>query len=189
MPKAPKNPNFGARFRRYANPGEKVTVVPPRGPLCQEDLDENYTFRLGEREHERDDPVELVDRVRRGVKPMATILLRCDRHIHLSTRCLKKVADMMGLCCQVVNPRENRTEGVVYQKGLTLGDFYPKEEIIARYRGAGIHMPLALLETPLETFACSLSKEAFTPAHLKYPVMGLCFGYPVDSTLDLIRKL
>jgi hypothetical protein len=161
----------------------------PTGPLCEEDMVENYRFRLGDSEHGKDDPVELVDRVRRGVKPMATILLRCGMHIHLGVKALKHATEAMGLSCQIVNTRGARVEGVVYQKGLTLGHFYPSAETMARYKVANVHLTEDCFTASLETLARHLANEDFSPAQTKYPMMGMCFGYPVSSTLELLQYL
>ncbi len=161
----------------------------PDSPLHCNDMLENFQFRLGDSEHGLDDPVELVDRVRRGVKPMATILLKCGRHIHLGPTALKRVAEGMGLDCKIVNTKGCRVEGVVYNPRLTLEHFYPVDEIIGRYAGAGVALSRDVFTAPLSSYANSLANENFTPLQIKYPLMGLCFGYPISSTIELIKSL
>lgn len=161
----------------------------PETPLTSSDMLENFQFRLGDSEHGLDDPVELVDRVRRGVKPMATILLKCGRHIHLGPTALRRVAEGMGLDCKIVNTKGCRVEGVVYHPRLTLGHFYPVEETIARFMGAGVSLSREIFAVPLSSYANGLANENFTPLQTKYPLMGLCFGYPISSTIELIKSL
>lgn len=191
MPRGPlpktgsKPPRFGLRFTQ----GSAATASPPAALLTSDELEENYRFRLGDSEHGKNDHVELVDRVRRGVKPMATMLLRCGKHIHLSPKTLKNAVDSMGLAFQIVHTKGSRVEAVVYQKGLTLRHFYCPSDILARYKGAGVQLREDLFDTPLEELAFSLAKEDFTPAPIKYPLMGMCFGYPVCRTLELLRCL
>jgi hypothetical protein len=167
---------------------EVAALVRPIGPISPEDALENHCFRLGDSEHGKNDPKELVDRVRRGVKPMATIHLRAGRRIQVGEASLKQALAAMGMECLVVPiPGTNRVEAVVYQPGLTLADFYCKDEIVARYKVIGVTLSEDVFSIPLETLASSLAREDFSPDS-KLPIMGLCFGYPVSTTLELLRQ-
>lgn len=185
----PKFASNSARLRRlwYKQPRSKIPMIErPFGFLTNADAEENYKFRLGDSEHGKDDPLELLDRVRLGLKPMATIILRTGRRVYLGEPTLRKAAEAMGLCYKTVHVYDaNRVDGVVFQPGLTLGNFYPPEETTGRYQTVGVTLPSALFSMPLESFADSLAKEDFTD-NIKLPLTGMCLGYPVSSTLELM---
>jgi hypothetical protein len=187
----PKFASNAARLRRlwYKQPRSKIpTIERPFALLTTADAAENYKFRLADSEHGRDDPLELIDRVRLGLKPMATIVLRAGRRVYLGEPTLRKAVEAMGLCYKTVHVYDaNRVDGVVFQPGLTLGNFYPAEETASRYQAAGVALPSGLFSMPLESFADSLAKENFTD-NIKLPLTGMCFGYPVPTTLELLAQ-
>jgi hypothetical protein len=158
--------------------------------LTDEDAWENYSFVLADIEHGRWDLPELVDRVRRGVKPMATILLRKGRYVHLAERVLRRVAAHMGLGCVVVRVSDGWFEGVVYQTGgVTLSRFFQLDEVAALYaQRMGVTLPRLILDAPLGSLAIGLAREDFDAAY-RVPLVGLCLGYPVQETLRYMAAL
>ncbi len=190
MPVKPKFLSHSARLRRiwYKQPRGKIPMIErPFGFLSTLDAVENYKRRLDDTERGKDDPVELLDRVRRGYKPMAVITLRtgASKRVFLGEPTLRKAAEAMGLCYKTVHVygAVDRVDGVVYQPGLTLGSFYPQEETFGRFRAVGVSLPAALFSMPLESFADSLAKEDFTE-DIKLPLVGMCLGYPVSTTIE-----
>lgn len=158
--------------------------------LTDEDARENYSFMIADIEHGRWDLPELVDRVRRGVKPMATILLRKGKHIHMTALVLRRAAVRMGLGCLVVTVSKGWVEGVVYQTGgVTLSHFFQPDEVVSLYaRRLGVSLPRALLDAPLGSFAAGLAREDFDAVY-RVPLMGLCLGYPLHETLQFMEGL
>jgi hypothetical protein len=166
---------------------ERARRVRPTRRLTDEDARDNHSFALADNEHSRWDHVELLDRVRRGVKPMATLTLCQGKHIHLAERVLRRAAREMGLGCQAVQVAKGWVEGVVYQtEGVTLAHFYDTDEVARLY--SGVCLPRTLFDAPLESFARSLVREDFDPA-VRFPLMGLCLGYPVQETLRYMKGL
>jgi hypothetical protein len=153
--------------------------------LTLEDTNENYDYR---NQDELSDPVRLVDRVRRGVKPMCTILIRRQREHFMTENAVTVTAAKMGMKGMVFFTRGGRRDAVVFLENVTLGQFYDTDDTIARYKGIGVELERDLFNTPLELLARPLVLEDF-PADLKYPLMGMCFGYPVQETIDLLKGM
>lgn len=153
---------------------------------------ENLAFSLDDAEHGRWDPVELLDRVRRGVKPMATLLVRegGSRQLHLCERVLRKTAGQMGLGFRLVQAGDGSLVAVVFQAGLDLSRFYDVDATLAAYARADVPSPPRVLtfRMPLETFARRLVLEDFD-ARVRHQVLGLCYGYPVSDTIRLVNAL
>jgi hypothetical protein len=167
---------------------DKVMAVRQHPRLVEEDMVENFAYVLEDWYHGKNDPTELVERVRRGVKPMATIVLRDGKCPCFSENNLKRAALEMSLSCHVVSIKSgimSRRVAVVYQPLKTLSKYYPPDETIARYRAAGVELTRSLFNQPLETFAASLAQEDFQ-ADIKLPLVGMCFGYPVGETLSTL---
>lgn len=163
----------------------------PRGRLTEQDQRINVSFALEDPEHGRYDPVELLDRVRRGVKPMGTLLVRRGRRdIHIHERVLRKAAAQLGLELRLVNAPHGVVWGVVFQGGMDLSRFYDPDAALAAYARAGIPLPPRVLtfQVPLETFARRLALEDFD-APVRFQVTGLCLGYPVEDTIRMVRAL
>jgi hypothetical protein len=167
---------------------EKLTCVPPRRVLTLEDAAENFRFVLDDADHGVFDPAALLDRVRRGVKPMATILLREGGCVHLAERVLRKAAKVMLLGCAIVGVG-TATWGVVYQPGVnvTLSLFYDVDETISFYRGrrGASKLSRVFFRLPLETFVGNVAREDFAP-EVRYPLLGMCLGYPLHETAALL---
>jgi hypothetical protein len=153
--------------------------------LTLEHTRENYDYR---NQDGTSDPVRLVDRVRRGVKPMATILVKRQREHFMTENSVTITAAKLGMKSSVFFTRGGRRDAVVFLENVTLGQFYDPEDTIARYKAIGVELEHDLFNTPLENLARPLVQEDF-PEHLKYPLMGMCFGYPVQETIDLIRGM
>lgn len=166
----------------------KAMVVRVHPRLTPEDTAENFTYVLGDRQHGNNDPTELVDRVRRGVKPMATIVIREGASLLYHEPTLLRAAEEMGLSCQVVSIRSpimSRRVAVVFQPLKTLSKYYPPDETIARYQAAGVVLGRELFFAPLENYARKLVHEDFE-AGVRLPLVGMCFGYPVGETLSAL---
>lgn len=170
---------------------DKLVIVRPHPRLTDADMAGNHAFAQDDWDDDHAGPVELIDRVRKGVKPMATVLLRDGDVTRFSERVLDKACQEMGLSCQVVRVRSRahkpRLVAVVFQPMKTLCKYYPPEETIARYQSAGVTLCKSLFHTPLENFARSLASEDFQ-ADIRLPLVGLCFGYPVQETLCLLGR-
>ena len=167
---------------------QKAMAVRVHPRLTPEDMAENFTYVLEDSQHGNDDPNELVDRVRRGVKPMATIVIREGTATLYHEPTLLRAAEEMGLSCQVVTIRSkimSRRVAVVFQPLKTLAKYYPPDETIARYQAAGVRLGKALFHAPLETYAGKLVREEFE-AGVRLPLVGMCFGYPVGETLSAL---
>lgn len=168
---------------------ERLQREPPLRPLTPEDLAVNQSFSLDDMENGRWDPVELLDRVRRGVKPMATLVLRRGRTIHLAERALRQAVGQLGLGLSVVRVTPELTLGVVFQGGLRLASFYEPDATLAAFARGGFPLPSrSVFFLPLECFARNVALEAFEPGE-KYHMLGLSLGYPVEDTLAMLRGM
>jgi hypothetical protein len=174
-----------ALFRKV--PASLIPRPEPPRRLTPQDACDNYRFVLDDDEHGRDDPAELMHRVRTGVKPMATFVIRRAGKTVSSLRAVKGAATALGLDWHAFHIRGGRQEAVVLQKGAKLADFYDPEEVIARYRAAGIELDPAIFTAPLASLARPLVHADFA-AHLRLVVTGLCLGYPIHETLECIRS-
>jgi hypothetical protein len=156
--------------------------------LIAQDTDENYHFRFADEPYGRNDPVVLFDRVRTGVKPMATILLRVEGKHYMMEQTTVLTARAFGLRSQIFFTRAGRQEAVIYQGDTTLKDFYDPDETVALYKQAGFVLPRGVFDVQLEQFAYAVVTEEM-PAAARYPVLGMCLGYPVQETLGLLQSL
>jgi hypothetical protein len=171
---------------------DRLQSQPPSQRLTEAEARRNHAFVLDDADHgEGWDPADQLDRVRRGVKPMATLIMREGRRVHIPELALRRAAKKLGLGLQVVRVHSQAVVGVVFQTGgVTLSDFYDPDATLALYSRAGVAQPSRALSfhVPLETFARRLALEEFDE-RVKYQLMGLCFGYPVAETLAYIRGL
>ena len=161
--------------------------VPPRR-LSPQDLVDNYVFRLADEPYGLNDPIVLFERVRTGAKPMATILLRTPRVHYVMEQTVELAAKASGLACKTFFTRSGRQEAVIFQASATLGDFFDPDETVARYAQAGVAVPRDIFAVLLEHFAYHVISEEF-PASVLYPMLGMCFGYPVGETIGLLQTL
>lgn len=168
-------------------PPSLIPKPEPRSRLTAQDALENYSFVLDDAEHGRDDPAELMHRVRRGVKPMATFVIRRAGRTFSTLRAVRGAAVALGLDWHAFNTRGGRQEAVVFQKGAKLSDFYDPDEVVARYQGAGVTLDPAVFAVPLNSFARPLVHGDFAP-ELRLVITGLCLGYPIHETLECIRS-
>lgn len=187
----PKRARSGIRFAKAMKRmwrEHRLTCVPPTRVLTPDDMAVNFGFVLDDAEHGDFDPATLLDRVRCGVKPMATILLREGGCIRLAERVLRKAATVMRLGFTVVAIGRD-VWGVVYQPGVdtTLARFYDIDATISFYRGVRGASKLSRIyfRLPLETFAVNVVREDFDPG-VRYPLLGMCFGYPLHETSALL---
>jgi len=151
--------------------------------LTQEDMEANYEFR-GEDgdEHVRD----LILRVSAGVKPFATILLRCPRRTLVPEKTLVDTLHRLNLHQSIFFTSKGRRTAVVYQGVATLGQYFDADQTIARYAREGVKLDRELFETPLIRLARHVAFEEF-PEDIKLALLGLCFGYPINETIDLLQ--
>jgi hypothetical protein len=145
------------------------------------DLRENYLLRLDG----QDDPVELVRRVRSGIKPMAVVLIRWHTELRVTERSLIDSCKTFGLGCKVFFARDGKRVGVVFQERVTLGHFYDPQEIIARYKTVEVDIHPEIFNTPLEVFARPLVSDDFPP-DVALAMHSLCQGHSVQETLEYI---
>jgi hypothetical protein len=156
--------------------------------LIAQDVDENYHFRFADEPYGRNDPVVLFDRVRIGVKPMATILLRVEGKHYMMEQTTVLTARAFGLQCRIFFTRTGRQEAVIFQGNTTLAEFYDPDETMAVYQQAGVSLPRGIFDVQLENFAYAVVTEEM-PMAARYPVLGMCLGYPVHETLGLLQSL
>ena len=168
---------------------ERLQREPPTRRLTPEDLSVNQTFSLDDLEDGRWDPLELLDRVRRGVKPMATLVLRQGRTTHLGERTLRKAVGQLGLGLSVVRVTPELVVGVVFQGGVCLARFFEPDATLAAFARGGFPLKCrSVFFLPLESFARNVALEAFEAGE-KYHLLGLSRGYPIDDTLALLRGM
>lgn len=168
-------------------PASLIPQPEPRRRLTAQDAHDNYTFVLDDGEHGRDDPAELMHRVRRGVKPMATFVIRRGGQVVSTARAVRGAAVALGLEWHIFHTRGGKQEAVVFQKGAKLSDFYDPDEVVARYKGAGVVLDPGVFSVPLGSLARPLVHGDFAP-ELRLPVTGLCLGYPIHETLECLRS-
>ena len=165
-------------------PSDLVVRAGPPKCLTVEDTETNYEYRGTD----RTDPVELLQRVCNGVKPMATMLLRAGREIRIACKTLVDTCKALGLEHEPFFMHGGRREAAVFQVGATLSQYYNQEAVLAQYKEAGIVLDPAIFTTPISRFARGVITEEL-PEAMKYPVIGLCLGYPVAETIALMRLL
>jgi len=180
-----KSASQGLRDLWQRMPTSMIPKADPPDRLTPEDTRVNYFFRQDDTDDGYDDPVELVQRVRMGVKPMGTTLLKTLKENRVTERSLKGAIEAFGLKCMVFFVKGGRREAVVFQKGTTLAHFYDPEAVIARYKTVGVTIDREIFDSPLEVFARPLVGGDI-PAPVRLPITGLCLGYPIDKTIDLI---
>jgi hypothetical protein len=163
-------------------PDDVVVRARPPSRLTAEDAEANYEFRSTD----RSDPVELIQRVCNGVKPMATLLLRTGREIQIASKTLVDTCKALGLDHEAFFMHGGRREVAVFQVGATLSLYYDQEAVLAQYEEAGISLDPAIFSTPIGRFARGVITEGF-PEAVKFPIIGLCLGYPVAETIALIK--
>lgn len=152
--------------------------------LTEEDMWANYGFKGSGMQ----DPVALIYRVCTGVKPVATILMRCPKKIHATQKSVLVATQKVGLGCQTYFGRTGRREAVVCQPSATLAHYYDPDAVVARYGEAGITLPKDIFSTPLRCYGRGLVNEQF-PEDIRLPLIGLCFGYPINETIDMVRAV
>jgi hypothetical protein len=168
-------------------PASLLQSVEPRRRLTPEESAENFRFVNDDTQDEAYEPAELMHRVRRGVKPMATFLLKKQKQCYLSARSVRGATRAFGLEYRLFYLRGGWQEAVVFQTGAKLADFYDPCEVIARYREVGLELDPALFEAPLDSLARPLLFDDIV-SHLRLPVKGLCLGYPIAETISLIAR-
>lgn len=175
----------GGQLRAIWNgvPESLVPKIERPSLLTLEDTCDNYAHRDDDG---NPDALGVLHRVRRGLKPMGTVLVRRQREFFMTQTSVVMAAQRMGMRSQVVFARGGRLEVVVYQQAVTLGQFYDPEDTIARYRAIGIELERDLFDTALEVLARPLITGEF-PAGLRLPLTGMCLGYPVQETIDLLK--
>jgi hypothetical protein len=148
--------------------------------LTLNDQQENFLFRGGDLDHDKDDPFELLHRVSSGVRPVANIVLdnlsRCERKQVLKqcvTLCLysRVLVNRWGVDCLLVCKPE-----------ATLEDYWSYDCVRQKYTAAQISVPeRSFFIEPVSRFLVGLSNEV-----LSYPKIGLLYGYPVEETISFV---
>jgi hypothetical protein len=167
-------------------PEELIPKVEKPTHIGYDDAQENYLYRLEDDKYGRENPVDLLHRVRSGVKPVGTLLLRCQRTMLIGERSVVDTSERLGLECQIFFVKGGKRKAVFYQPGVTLAQYYDPAKMIASYAAVGISLDKELFNMTLDKFARCLAHEDF-PSPVKYPLMGMCFGYPLDETLDVLK--
>lgn len=159
-------------------------ACPPQR-LSQRDLDANYDFRGSDGDERHN---ELILRVCAGVKPFAVMLLRTPGRTLLPEKTLLDASNHLDVNFSAFFTRKGRRVAAVYQGLATLNQFYDRDRTIARYAAEGIVLDRELFETPLSRLARHVVFEEF-PETIKLPLLGLCLGYPINETIDMIRSI
>lgn len=158
---------------------------PPETRLTPEDVETNYTFRKLDG---NEDAATLIRRVCAGTKPVGTILLRCPLRMHLPEKTLVEASNRLGLAQCAFFTRKGRRLAAVFQPNATLAQYYDPDETTALYSAIGVALDRELFHTPISQFAKGVVLEDF-PEPIKYPLLGMCLGYPVRETVDMLRSL
>lgn len=149
--------------------------------LTENETFENYKFRGGDLDHNENDPIELFKLIKNEKKPMATIVL-----INISKskkNKIKKLVRECNLCCDEIKNRWGVSCAVIYNPKITLNDFYKEKEVRDKYNKLNIKLPDDLFYRKLQTFVYDIVNEFES-----YPVIGLCYGYPIESTIMLLEN-
>jgi hypothetical protein len=167
--------------------------VPPealRKPLPARRLtDEDALLNFAHRSEKNPDAVELILRVCDGAKPMCTLFMRSAVINHLPETTVRNAVSALGLCFQAWFTLQGRREAVVFQEGATLAHYYDPDAVVARYASeAGVALNPAVFRAPLSSLARNVVREDF-PEDVRLPMLGLCFGYPIHETIDLLSTL
>ena len=166
-------------------PPESVRKPLPARRLTDEDARLNFAYRA----EKNPDAVELILRVCDGAKPMCTLFMRSAVINHLPESTVRNAVSALGLCFQAWFTLQGRREAVVFQEGATLAQYYDPDAVVARYaQEAGVALDPAVFRAPLSSLARSVVREDF-PEDVRLPLLGLCFGYPIAETIDLLRTL
>lgn len=161
-------------------------VMRAKGPrrVTDADAEANYAFRATD----RGDPIDIVQRVCGGGKPMGTLLLRAGREIRVAQSALNETCRALGLQHEDFFQTGGRREAAIFLPDATLGQYYDQAAVIARYREeAGVVLDPALFATPIHRFARGVVSGEL-PEAVKYPLLGLCLGYPIADTIALVKN-
>jgi hypothetical protein len=88
--------------------------------------------------------------------------------------------------CLLFHVKGGRREAAVFQATAKLSDFYDPDEVVARYKQAGVTLDPGIFSAALEGLARAVVTQNLAP-ELTLPVTGLCLGYPIESTLELLK--
>jgi hypothetical protein len=148
--------------------------------LSLRDQQENYLFRGGDLDHDKDDPFELLQRVSSGLKPVANIVL-----VNLSRRQREQVMKQCGalsLHGRILVNRWGVKCLLLCKPEATLNDYWSYDGVYQKYAAARVTPPgrHCFLE-PISSTLADLNNEC-----LSYPEIGLLYGYPVDETIALL---
>jgi hypothetical protein len=163
------------------------SLVPqPEEPkrLTEDDAWDNYRFVVDD---PKADPTELVHRVRKGLKPMGTLVIKNNEKIYLTVRSVRETAKALNMRHDILYTRGGRREVVWYLDKATLAHFYDPAEVIERYKAAGITLPRDVFDSPLSAFARAVTTGEVANG-LGPVIVGLCLGYPIQATLELMQK-
>lgn len=83
--------------------------------------------------------------------------------------------------------RGGRREAAIFQEGAVLSDFYDVDEVIARYQAAGVTLDRKIFSAQMDGLARAVVTGNLRD-DLRLPITGLCLGYPIDETLERLRR-
>jgi len=176
----------GKKPRKWYCPGQALQAVQrrygglvPPGRLGLFECRENVACEGVE---EKGWAAMMVERVVRGVRPIASLPVRRGRRHILQKDPLIRVLDALSLGHHFVHVPCGGYDMLVFQRGATLAQFYDPVHAVALYRGAGFPLSPEALHQPLELLAGRLFNEDFG-AEVQHPLLGLCFGHPLHEAV------
>ena len=75
----------------------------------------------------------------------------------------------------------------MFQDTARLKDFYVVDDVITRFREVGVTQDPLIFSAPLDGLARAVVTRNLAD-DLMLPVTGLCLGYPLEETLELVRQ-
>ena len=186
-------PDRQLTFNSFIGPTATITVELPSKEgllrptrLSEADTDINLQFRIPESCR----MAEQVERVLRGLKPMTSIVLSSIHGEQVNEDVLVDLAKTLGLGCTVLTNRWRIRGAILYRRDVTLADFFDADDVVTRYAAIGIRVDPNALRCPLEEHVVKLANEKFVRSPgLSYPMIGLCYGYTVEDTLEWCCRL
>lgn len=161
--------------------------------LTKEDQNYNYLFRGGDTDHDKYDPIELIDRVEKGLKPVAEILLMNWNEELVFEKLRESSVDFV-----LLKNRWSFDVVMVFRPKSYLGDYWSFNDVLITYTSYGLYdrKPdfsggrtfVGLLESsflrPIESFVEKLANE-----FLDKSLSGLLYGYPIRETLEEMKLI
>jgi hypothetical protein len=154
------------------------------GILTAADQAENFLFRGGDWDHNKDDPYELMERVRDGVKPVADIVVLNDPvRLRAARRRFRSEVYMTPI---VRNEWGVDVIMVCKSETATLADYWDLARVMDAYRNAksnGVDDIRQAFNQTIVSLLPELRDET-----LRISIIGLLYGYPVSETIELLKR-